>query len=134
MTRREARERVLCLLYEYGYNKELPPEELLARAAEQRSEEGEEALSGFAKGLFLGICANIGELDERIAAAADNWRIDRISKVSLAALRICAYELMFTPDIDSKVAINEALEITRKFDSENAVGFVNGVLGRIVNS
>lgn len=130
MTRREAREKALCLIYEYGYNTEKKPEEIIENAINER----EESLSGFAKELFLGVCSHMAELDEKISAAAENWRIERISRVSLAVLRLCIYELIYMPETGKEISINEALELTRKYDDEKAVGFVNGVLGKIANS
>ncbi|HAN22038.1 MAG: transcription antitermination factor NusB [Clostridiales bacterium GWF2_36_10] len=130
MTRREAREKALCLIFEYGYNTEKKPEEILDRA----TEEWEETLSGFAKELFLGVCEHLAELDENISEAAENWKITRISRVSLAVLRLCVYELIYMPQTGREISINEALELTRKYDDEKAVGFVNGVLGNITNA
>jgi len=129
MTRREAREKALCLIYEYGYNTDKSPEEII----EQAAEEWEESPSGFAKELFFGVCNHIDELDEKIAAAAENWKIQRISRVSLAALRLCAFELIYMPETGREISINEALELTRKYDDEKAVAFVNGVIGKITN-
>jgi transcription antitermination protein NusB len=129
MTRREAREKALCLIYEYSYNTEKSPEEILELA----SEEWEEKPSGFVKELFFGVCSHIVELDEKISVAAENWRIQRISRVSLAALRLGAFELLYMPETSREISINEALELTRKYDDEKAVAFVNGVLGKIIN-
>ncbi|PKM62914.1 MAG: transcription antitermination factor NusB [Firmicutes bacterium HGW-Firmicutes-21] len=130
MTRREARESALCLIYEYSYNNEKTPEEVYEQAVAVR----EEHPSAFAKQLYFGTCEHMPELDERIAVAADNWRIGRISRVSLAALRLCAFELLYMPGTEKEIAINEALELTRKYDDEKAVGFVNGVIGKIINT
>lgn len=130
MTRREAREKALCLIYEYGFNAEKTPEEIIENAINER----EENLSGFAKELFLGVCSHLAELDEKIAAAAENWRIERIGKVTLAVLRLGAYELLYMPEIGMEISINEALELTKKYDEEKAVGFVNGILGKIANA
>lgn len=130
MTRREAREKALCLIYEYGFNAEKAPEEIIENAINVR----EENLSGFAKELFLGVCSHLAELDEKIAAAAENWRIERIGKVTLAVLRLGAYELLYKPEIGMEISINEALELTKKYDEEKAVGFVNGILGKIANA
>ena len=130
MTRREAREKALCLIYEYGFNAEKTPEEIIENAINER----EENLSGFAKELFLGVCSHLAELDEKIAAAAENWRIERIGKITLAVLRLGAYELLYKPEIGMEISINEALELTKKYDEEKAVGFVNGILGKIANA
>jgi N utilization substance protein B len=112
MTRREAREKALCLIYEYGFNTEKKPEELIEDSIGER----EESMSGFAKELFLGVCSHMAELDEKISAAAENWRIGRISRVSLSVLRLCAYGLLYMPETGREISINEALELTRKYD------------------
>ncbi|MDD4164203.1 MAG: transcription antitermination factor NusB [Eubacteriales bacterium] len=129
MTRREAREKALCLIYEYSYNPEKSPQEILEHA----SEEWEDKPSGFVKELFFGVCSHLDELDGMISAAAENWRIQRIGRVSLSVLRLCAFELTYMPETGREISINEALELTRKYDDEKAVSFVNGVLGKIAN-
>ena len=130
MKRREARETALCLIYEYSFNNEFTPQQVFETAMEQR----EEKPSAFAKQLYFGTCEHMAELDEKIATAAENWRIERISRVSLTVLRMCAFELLFMPDTEKEIVINEALELTRKYDDEKAVAFVNGVIGRIINT
>jgi len=129
MTRREAREKALCMIYEYSFNTDKKPENLIIEAFEFRDEK----LSGFAKELFLGVCSHIPELDEKIAAAAENWRIERIQKISLSILRLCIYELLYMPQIGREISINEALELARKYDDEKAVSFINGIIGKIIN-
>ncbi len=129
MTRREAREKALCLIYEYSYNKEKAPSEVLEQARTER----EDKLDAFSEQLFLGACENLTELDDKISQSADNWRIERIGRVTLCILRMCAYELLFMPETEKEIVINEALELARKYDDEKAVGFVNGVIGKIVN-
>lgn len=129
MTRREAREKALCLIYEYSFHLDKTPQDVIESAVEDR----EEDLSGFAKTLFLGVCEHMTELDQKIGESAENWRLGRISKISLCVLRICAYELIYMPETGKEISINEALELTRKYDDEKAVGFVNGVLAKIAN-
>ncbi|MGL5354049.1 MAG: transcription antitermination factor NusB [Clostridium sp.] len=71
---------------------------------------------------------NKGVLDEKITTALVNWKLDRISKVNLTILRLAVAEMLYLDDVPEKVAINEALELTKMYSDEKSVSFVNGVL------
>lgn len=73
-------------------------------------------------------------LDEKITVALVNWKLDRISKVNLAILRLAIAEMLFLEDVPEKVAINEALELTKTYSDEKSVSFVNGVLDNAFKS
>lgn len=81
----------------------------------------------FANQLFEGAARDAKDLDEIIAKHAANWRLDRISAIDRAILRVALHE-MRTTDTPAKVVINEAVELAKKFSSEEAGGFVNGIL------
>ena len=125
MTRREAREAAFLLLFEQSF-KEDGAEDILALAAEAR----EMKISGFGKGLFLGVTQNLAAVDEKLEKALIKWDSDRISRVALTALRLCTYEMMFT-ELETEIAVNEALELIKKFDGEESAAFANGVAGGI---
>ena len=80
-----------------------------------------------------GACEHIAAIDEEIEKNAKGWKLPRISKMSLSVMRVCAYELLFT-DTPAPIAINEAMEIDKQFDSDDAPAFVNGVLNSIAKS
>ncbi len=126
LNRRESREAVLGLVYELDYNKGSNIEELYQNALELREIEG----NGFIHGLFFGICENLEEIDALIAAKSEGWKTDRISKVSMAVMRLCTYELKYT-EVPFNIAINEAIELVKKYDDEKAKGFVNGILNAL---
>jgi len=73
-------------------------------------------------------------IDELIAAASQHWRLPRLSRVDLSLLRLSTYELLACPDIPASVTIDEAIEIARRFGSEDSAAFVNGVLDAIATS
>lgn len=125
MTRREAREAAFLLLFEQGF-KDAAPDETLSLAAESR----EMKISGFGKGLFSGTLQNLEAIDEKLDNALIKWDSDRISRVARTAMRLCVYEIMFT-DTDTQIAVNECLEIVKKFDCEESASFANGVLGGV---
>jgi len=81
----------------------------------------------FANQLFEGASHDAKELDEIIAQHAANWRLERISAIDRAILRLAMHE-MRTTDTPAKVVINEAVDLAKKFSSEDAGGFVNGIL------
>ena len=85
----------------------------------------------YIKKALIGIENNKEAIDEAISSNLQNWKIDRISKVNLTILRLAAYEILFDEEVPRSVAINEALEITRKYSDEKSVSFVNGVLDKI---
>lgn len=128
MTRRESREAALKYIFEQEFDAARTPEEIIETACEER---GDEAPSGFARELFFAVSENRGDYDEKIAAAAENWRFDRISKVALAVLRLACAELYGFPEIPVEITVNEALELARKYADEKSVPFVNGVLGKL---
>lgn len=125
MTRKEAREAAFLLLFEQDFGAN-PADETIALAATER----ELKISGFGKGLFFGTCEHLEEINAKLETALHNWRSERVSKVALSAMRLCVYELCYT-DIESEIAINEALELIKKFDGEESASFANGVLGGV---
>ena len=87
----------------------------------------------YLKKLIYGVEGKKEEIDKAIEENLHNWKMNRISKVNLSILRLSTYELLFDDEIPTNVAINEALEITRKYSDEKSVSFVNGVLDKIKN-
>lgn len=85
----------------------------------------------FADALVRGVVSVLGQLDERITVASSNWRVDRMTRVDRNVLRVGAYELAHCPDVPRPVAIDEAVELAKRFGTEESSGFVNGVLDRI---
>ncbi len=126
MSRRKEREQAFALLFEKLFN-DRPVTELAAAAAEARDEVAED----FALALATGAEEHIEELDALIDAHSHNWSKNRISRVSLAVLRLAIYEMRYREDIPVSVSINEAVELAKKFGGEEDSSFVNGVLGSI---
>ena len=73
-------------------------------------------------------------IDKKIEDALTNWKIDRISKVNLSILRLAIGEMLYIEDVPEKVAINEAIEMTKKYSDEKSVSFINGVLDKAFKS
>lgn len=126
MTRREARENAYLLICEFGYGKYDSLEEMQALALEERGL----MLDDFGRDIFDGVCAKVSEIDALISQNSKNWAASRIGKAAMAALRLAVYEIKYT-DTTPAVAINEAVELTKKYDTQEAAKFVNGILGSI---
>ena len=126
--RRAAREAVLTLLFETEYHEDDTPEAIFARAVTARDIDPKDR---FIRKEYFAIMEHISEIDALLNRHAKGWRTDRLSRVSRAVLRLGAYELVFAEKIPAPVAINEAVELAKKFDDPKARAFINGVLNAI---
>lgn len=80
---------------------------------------------------FEAIKDRIPEIDGKINGVAKGWKTDRMGKAELAILRLAVYEMLFDEDVPVKVAINEAVELAKKFGGDDSPAFVNGILGKL---
>jgi N utilization substance protein B len=87
----------------------------------------------YAESLVLGVVAEREDLDGRISRASEHWRINRMTRVDRNVLRIATWELLQTPDTPRAVILDEAVELAKRFGTEDSGAFVNGVLGRIAD-
>jgi len=81
--------------------------------------------------VFFGVMDELAAIDEKIAAAAVGWNLSRLSKVTISIMRLCVYEMMAVNDVPKRVALNEAVELAKKYDDDSAPAFINGVLNTI---
>jgi transcription antitermination factor NusB len=132
MNRHESREAVFCLLFEWEYHPDSHYLDVYNLARLSREIEENE----YIKFTFKEICEKVEEIDKIINAAAVGWRSDRMSKVSRAILRLGVFELNFGgfDRVPEKVAINEAIDIAKEYDDENAPAFINGILNKIMKN
>lgn len=144
MSRRKAREVVLCLVFEKEYQKDAGCEKLYNDLVELAKES--EDLQGFKQNLtasdkqyiketFFGVFENLEQIDDVISGSIIGWKYNRISKISMALLRIAVYEIMYAGEsVTPSVAINEAVKLSKIYDDSKAYGFVNGVLGSVAKN
>jgi transcription antitermination protein NusB len=132
MTRRSrAREVALQLLFERDHNA------AVSRADIERFVQGrlrEPVLRTYCLELYDGVVKNVSEIDTRLAAAAENWRLPRMATVDRNVLRLGAFEVLHCPDTPPAVALDEAIELGRRFGSADSPAFINGVLDRLRKS
>lgn len=98
-----------------------------------RAAKASDSTRAFANGLFEGALKDTAEIDELIVQQAENWRMERLAVIDRAILRLAIYELRKT-DTPPKVILNEAVELAKKFSSEEAGAFVNGILDAVRKS
>ncbi len=143
MNRRKSREVAMRLLFQTTLNEENLEEALenlkdVRESEESAKEKDYESVDlkdvdiDYVKRIIKGIEENKEEINEKIKGNLKNWKIERLSKVDLSILRLCTYELKFEEDIPSKVSVNEAIELAKKYSGEKAATFINGVLGKMI--
>lgn len=125
-SRTALREQAFCLLY--GYSLYKPDAENLNDYYEAAVETNGYCDSPYLKSVFFGVVNEKEQLDKLIEKYAVGWKIERISRVSLALMRLCLYESRYIDDVPAAVAINEAVELSKKYDTEKAPAFINGIL------
>jgi len=128
--RTRARELALQFLYQL----DLRGDDLLTEAREfVAAEERDAETTRFALKLVLGTHENKVSIDQMIQAVAQNWNISRMAVVDRNVLRLATYELVHCPDVPPKVAINEAIELGKRYSTQNSGAFINGILDKIMN-
>lgn len=126
LKRREAREIVVGLLFETEFKADEKTEEVFAVSSENREIPEDE----YIQRVYFGVIANKDKIDELIGASAKGWKTHRLTRLSRSVMRLATYEMLFE-DIPYSVSINEAIELTKKFDDPKARAFVNGVLNSV---
>jgi N utilization substance protein B len=96
--------------------------------------EGSAKAREFARRLVEGVISRRPEIDRLIAQSTEHWKLDRMGKVELTILRMGTYELVFCPDIPSNVSLDEAIEIGKRYASEESAAFINGILDHVAHS
>ncbi len=133
MTRRSrGREVALQVLYQLEQNAGMPQAEV--RRFIQRRLLNDRKLAEFTEGLISGVKEHQPRIDAMISEAAENWRLDRMAAIDRNILRLGAFEMMFAQDVPPRVAINEALELAKRYSTAQSSRFVNGILDRLFQS
>ena len=132
--RTTAREIVVQLLYQYEVRRkiETSPDGDLDPGRFIAEQSREDEVRAFSRDLYEGTIAELDCLDPLLEEVVDKWSLDRLAAVDLAILRLAAFELKEKPDIPPKVVINEAIELAKKFSTEQSSAFVNGILDRLL--
>lgn len=130
MNRREAREQAFVFIFEKSFNADMSLDEIIENANLADDVTADE----FSERLLNGVYDNIKVIDSVIADNLSGWTINRIPRVTLCLLRLAVYQMNFCDDIPVSVAINESVELAKKFASEEDASYLNGVLGSIARA
>ncbi len=133
-TRREGREAAIQYLYQLDLNeRELSavPDDFWGLRSSSTNAKPSPKLRVFAEQIVAGVTAHLEDIDGRIKQYAENYELHRIAAVDRNILRVAIYEMLFCPDVPPVVSINEAIEIAKRFGSEESGRFVNGILDRV---
>ena len=145
MTRNNAREIAVHLVFALGFGTQSDQELLDSELTHERFQELAEDLPLYAqypnekqeqyiRKLVSGVFFHGPELDDCISRYSVGWAFSRIPRMAAAIMRTAMYEILYMPDIPNAAAINEAVELTRKYESPEVVAFVNGILGSFVRA
>lgn len=126
MTRREAREQAFCILFEQAAGGES-----VDRILHDASEARDFVPNSFAEAEAFGVEEHCEEIDRMIGENIRGWNLRRLSKVTLALLRLAIYEMAYDPGIPASVSINEAVELAKKYGGKDDAPYVNGVLATV---
>ena len=133
MRRREQREHIFKLLFMTEFNSEKEMNEqvsLYFDTLEELSEKDQK----YMREKYAHVLEHLKEIDALLNETSKGWKTKRMSRVDLTALRLAVYELKFDTDVPTGVAINEAVELAKRFGGDTSGSFVNGILGKIANS
>ena len=130
MNRHELREQVFKLLFRVEFNEPCEMEEQKNLFFEDEDLKASESDAAYITARYEQIEAKLAELDTMINEKADNWSTERMGKVELTILRLALFELKFDEQIPTGVAIDEAVELAKKFGQDGSSAFVNGILAK----
>ncbi len=134
--RRKSRELALQFFFGHDFQNRSGDEQALADELDEfvASFDAGEKTFPYARRIIVGLCAHLAEIDELLAIHAKNWRLERMTVVDRNVLRIATYEMLYCDDVPAQVAMNEALEIAKRYSTPDAVAFINGILDALQTS
>lgn len=130
--KRERRNALLEIMFESEFRKDESPEEIYLISADERELSME--IRNYVKKVYFDLADKLEIIDGYINKASEGWKTTRISKLSLCILRLATYEMLYVEDVPAVIAINEAVELSKKYDDPKAKSFINGVLNKIKNT
>ena len=130
ISRREAREAAFLLLFETEFRQDEEREDILTLARESR----DLADDAYVRRVYFGVAEHLEQIDALITKHAKGWKVSRISKISRSIMRLSVFEMLYCgDDVPHSVSINEAVELCKTYDAEEARAFLNGVLNGVKN-
>lgn len=133
MGRSELREHIFRILFRIEFQPKEEMEEQLALYLEEL-ESAKDTEKEYIRTKYAAIAEKVEMIDEKINDSVTGWKTSRMGKVDLTILRLAVYEIEWDEEVPQGVAINEAVELAKRYGGEESPSFINGVLGKIVNS
>lgn len=132
MGRSELREHIFRILFRIEFQPKEEMEEQLALYLEEL-ESAKDTEKEYIRTKYAAIAEKVEMIDEKINASVTGWKTSRMGKVDLTIFRLAVYEIEWDEEVPQGVAINEAVELAKRYGGEESPSFINGVLGKIVN-
>lgn len=130
MNRTEQREQIFMLLFRVEFNQKSDMEEQCTLFFEEAETQISEKDQNYIRSKYEKIAEKLPEIDRLINETAKGWDTGRMGKVELAIIRLAVYEIRFDESVPAGAAINEAVELAKKFGQDSSAGFVNGILAK----
>lgn len=131
MNRRKSRETAMKLLFEMSINKE-NYEDIIENFEENTDVDLKDIDMSYITKVLAGVQENKKEIDKNIEKHLIKWKLNRLSKMNLAILRISTYEILFEEEIPGKVSVNEGIELAKKYGEDSSPAFINGILAKMI--
>ena len=131
MSRRQMREHIFTLLFRRDFHSKEEMQEQIPLYVESQEELNETDAEELIRRIGS-LLEKVEELDANISSVTEGWTTQRIGKAEITILRLALYEMLYEEDVPSKVAINEAVELAKKFGGNESPAFINGVLAKLV--
>lgn len=130
MSRRELREQIFKLLFRVEFNQKEEMSEQMQLFFEEEENQADVADAAYITEKYNKIAEKLDDIDNALNEKVQGWNTARMGKVDLTILRLAVYEIMFDEEVPTGVAINEAVELAKKFGQDSSSAFVNGVLAK----
>ena len=131
VSRRELREQIFKMLFRIEFHEGMEMEEQMQLFLEEEEEISKED-SEYIRNKYENIVEHLEEIDASVNEKAKGWKTSRMAKVELSLIRLAVYEIQYDEDIPAGVAINEAVELAKKYGADSSPAFINGVLAKFV--
>lgn len=131
MKRTEMREHIFRMVFSYEFNSDQEMPQQMQLYFEQLDQEPKEEDMAYIRDKALNVILKYEEIDEMLNEHVTGWKTSRMNKVDLSILRLAVYEMKYDEDVPVGVAINEAVELAKKYSGDEGPAFINGVLARL---
>ena len=132
MSRKQSREFAMQLLYQMELRGNDDRGDQLELAFEESERVYTNKERAYIENIVNGVFSNLAELDEVVENNAKGWKLSRLAKIDLSILRLCIYEIKYRDDIPFNISINEAVELAKKYGTDDSSSFINGILSKAV--